>query len=137
MTNECLEQPAAWTSAPPSRRWGRRRPPLLRRRRDPLHGAAVAVGEGRGVDLLELDLAVEDALLPLEKLRMRVLELRHHLASEELEGFADVLVPVLAGLVQQHDLVDVGALEAAQLAAQRLGRADEAAAQGRRMRLGI
>jgi len=38
-----------------------------------------------------------------------------------------MLVRVLAGLVEQDDLVDMGALEAAQLAPQRLGRADESA----------
>ena len=36
---------------------------------------------------------------------------------------------VLAGLVQQHDLVDVGLLELAQLLADGVGRTDQAAAQ--------
>src|SRR5215207_11005483 len=85
-------------------------------RRNGLHGAAVAVGEGRGVDLLELDLAVQHPLLPLEQFGMGALEFGHHFLGEQLERFADVLVGVLARLVQQHDLVDVGFLELAQLA---------------------
>src|SRR3954447_12811799 len=81
---------------------------------------AVAVGERLGVDFLELDLAAHDALLP-GRLRRIILEFRHHLAAEQLQRFADVLVAVLARLVQKDDLVDMRALETLQLLADGLG----------------
>src|SRR4029079_2805460 len=74
--------------------------------RDVLHGAAVAVRECRGVYLLEFDLAIQHLLLPLEQLGMGALELGHHFLGKELQRFADVLMLVAAGLVEQHDLVD-------------------------------
>ena len=40
---------------------------------------------------------------------MRGVEFRHHFIGEQPERFTDVLVGVLAGLVEQHDLVDVDA----------------------------
>ena len=55
------------------------------------------------------------------------LELRHHLLAEQLQRLADVLVGVLAGLVEQDDLVDVGGLELGELLAERVRRADQAA----------
>src|SRR3954470_430779 len=106
------------------------------RRRNVDRELAIAVGERLRVDLLELDLAAHDALLP-GRLRGIVLEFRHHLAAEQLQRFADVLVAVLARLVQKDDLVDVRALEALQLPADGLGRADQAAAQRGLLRLRI
>src|SRR5256885_12248238 len=47
--------------------------------RDRLHVAAETLLEGRGVDFLELDLAVQHLLLPLQQLGMRRLEFRHDL----------------------------------------------------------
>src|SRR5579883_928818 len=64
-------------------------------------------------------------------------EFRHHLAREELEAVADVLMRVAAGLVEQDHLVDMRGLEFAQLAAERLGRADEAAGERLLRRLGV
>src|SRR6185503_3664540 len=55
----------------------------------------------------------------------------HYLAAEQLKRLADVLVRVLAGLVEQDDLVDVGGLELGELLADGVGRADQPAAQGR------
>jgi hypothetical protein len=41
-------------------------------------------------------------------------ELGHDLGGEQLEAGADVLVGVLAGLVEEDDLVDVALLELAE-----------------------
>ena len=98
---------------------------------------AVALAERGAVDLLELELAREHVLLPLLVGRDVGVELRHHLAREELEARADVLVRVAAGLVQEDHLVDVRGLELAQLAPDRLGRADQAAGQRALQRLGV
>ena len=49
------------------------------------------------------------------------LKLGDHLTPEQLQGFADVLMRILAGLVEQDDLIDVGGLELGELLAQRLG----------------
>src|SRR5262245_27995864 len=75
------------------------------------HGFAKAVLEGCSLDLLELDLAAHHLGLPGFVRSVMALELRHHLFGEQLERLADVLVRVLAGLVEQYDLVDVGGLE--------------------------
>ena len=103
--------------------------PLLRRLRPrDLHRiGAVAVAEGSGVDLFELDLAGQHLALPGLLRGLVGVEFGHDLAGEEFEAFADVLVGVLAGLVQQDDLVDMRGLEPPQLAPQGLGRADQPA----------
>ena len=62
---------------------------------------AVAVAVGRGVDLFELDFAVQHLLFPGLLRRLVGVEFGHHLAGEQLEALADVLVGVLAGLVQE------------------------------------
>src|SRR5437016_14326729 len=101
---------------------------LLRRLRADLHRVGtVAVAEGGGVDLFELDLAGEDPALPGLLLGYAGVEFGHNLAGEELEALANVRVGVFAGLVQQDDLVDMRGLEAPQLAPQGLGRADQPA----------
>src|SRR5580704_2701887 len=103
---------------------------LLRRYWPELHRiGAVAVAERRGVDFFELDLAGQHLSLPGILLGDVGVEFGHHLAREKLKAFADMLVGVLAGLVEQDHLVDMRGLEAAQLAPDRLGRADEATAQ--------
>ena len=43
------------------------------------------------------------------------MELRHDLGREQLERLADVLVPVLAALLDEDRLVDAGVLEHAQV----------------------
>src|SRR5260370_22533810 len=94
---------------------------LLSRLRGDLHRiGAVAVAEGGGVDLFELDFAAQHLGLPSLLLGHARVEFGHHLAGEEFEALADVLVRVLAGLVQQNDLVDMRALEPPQLAPQGL-----------------
>src|SRR5215469_13147626 len=67
----------------------------------------IAVAERRRLDFLERDLAGDHLCLPGFLLANAVVELRHHLAGKELEAFANVLVRVLAGLVEQDHLVDV------------------------------
>src|SRR6202022_152230 len=81
-------------------------PGLFRRLRADLHRVgAVAVAEGGGVDLLELDLASEHLALPGLLLGDAGVEFGHHLTGEQFEALADVRVGVLAGLVQENDLV--------------------------------
>src|SRR6202011_521629 len=83
----------------------------LRRLRGDLHRiGAVAVAEWRGVDLLKLDFAVEHLGFPGFLLGDASVEFGHHFAGEQFEALAYVLVRVLAGLVQQNDLVDMRAL---------------------------
>src|SRR5579871_2203389 len=103
-------------------------PPLARRRRRrglrPLHG---------GLD--DRDLVVGERLHPALSRRRRFeergerfrllrvalgdlgLELGHHLGREKLKRFADVLVFVAAGLLQEDHLVDAGRLERLDVAA--------------------
>ena len=64
----------------------------------------------------KLDFAGQHLRLPGVLLGDVGVEFGHHLAGEEFEALADVLVGVLAGLVQQDDLVDMRALEPPQLA---------------------
>src|SRR6516162_8757394 len=90
----------------------------------------IAVAERRCIDLLELDLAGQHLRLPGVLLGDPIVEFRHDLACKELEAFANMLVRVFAGLIEQDHLVDVRGLEAAELPPQRLGRADQAAGQG-------
>ena len=59
---------------------------------------------------------------------MAGVELRHHFLGEERQARADVFVGVLASLVEQNHLVDVGAFEFAQAFADGVGRADQLAA---------
>ena len=54
---------------------------------------AVTVGKGRGIDLFELDVAAHHTGLPGVMFRV-MLELRHHFAGEQFQGFADVLMAV-------------------------------------------
>src|SRR5579859_5957779 len=97
---------------------------------------AVTVSECGGVDLLELDRAGEHALLPFVVLGV-VLELGHHFFREQLERLANVLMRVLAGLVEQDHLIDMRGAEAPQFLADRLRRADQAAAQRGLLRLRV
>ena len=94
--------------------------------RDVERQLAIAVGKGRGVDFFELDIAVDHAGLPGVVLAV-VLKLRHHFAAEQIQGFADVLMGVLAGLIEQDDLVDVRGAEPPQLFADGFRRADQPA----------
>ena len=110
---------------------------LLRLDLDRHRLGAVAVLEGRRLDLLELDLARHHLGLPGLVRRVVAVEFRHHLAAEQLERLADVLVRVLAGLVEQDHLVDVGGLELGELLADGVGRADQAAAQRRFLGVGV
>src|SRR5215470_16301887 len=57
---------------------------------------AVSVAERLGVDLLQLDLPRQHLLLPLLMRRDVGVELRQHLAREQLQALADVLVRVVA-----------------------------------------
>ena len=59
------------------------------------------------IQLLELDLAAEHLLLPGLMLSFLAVEFRHHFLGEQLERLADVLMLVLARLVEQDDAVDV------------------------------
>src|SRR4029077_3886702 len=103
---------------------------LLRRLRADLHRiGAVAVAEGRGVDLFELDLAGEHLALPGLLLGDAGVEFGHDLSGEELEALANVRVGVFAGLVWESDWVDMRVLDAPQLAPQGLGRADQPAGE--------
>src|SRR5688572_16483075 len=72
------------------------------------------------------------ALLTLP-LGLALVELRHDLGREQLERLADVLVPVLAALLDEDGLVDTGLLEYAQGTAQVVGRADAAHAAAERV----
>lgn len=62
-----------------------------------------------------------------QPLSLVLLEFRHHVRGEQLEQLADVLVPVAAALLDEDDLVDASVLEAAQVLAHLLRRADAAA----------
>src|SRR5262245_1441850 len=53
---------------------------------------------------------------------------RHHLAGEELQGFTDVIVAVLAALLDEDRLIDASLRERAQRLAQLGGSADAAGA---------
>jgi hypothetical protein len=74
--------------------------------------------------------------LGLAALLVALLELGQHLAAEELERLADVLVAGGAGLEHEDELVDAGLFVAAQVLAQLVGRADRAAQPGDVARLG-
>ena len=96
-------------------------------RRDRLHGAAVAVGEGRGVDLLELDLAVQHLLLPPDA----PAPWRGTPASlpwRTARGFRRCARAVLPAWLSRM-IWSTFDSEFAQLAADCVGRADQAAAQ--------
>ena len=56
-------------------------------------------------------------------------ELRHDFAGEQFEAFADVFVRVVAGLVEQDNLVDMRDFEFAEFVADGFRGADEAAAE--------
>src|SRR5260370_7020582 len=74
-----------------------------------MRGELVALG----VELLELDPAREDVVLPALVLGLAGVELGHDLPGDQLETLADVLVAGAAGLVGQDDLVHVRRLEPA------------------------
>src|SRR5262249_29387048 len=92
---------------------------------------AVAVFKGRRLDLLELNLTGHHLALPGLVLGMTTLKLGHHLAGKQGKRFHDVLVRIVAGLVEQDHLIDMRAFELAQLIAQGLGGADQPAPQPR------
>src|SRR5882672_3101796 len=108
----------------------------LLRRRDVDRELAVTIPERLGIDLFELDRTAHDAPLPRVMFGI-VLELRHHLFGEQFERFADVLVGVLAGLVEQDHLVDMGSAETPQFLGDGFRRSDQAAAQRRLLRFRI
>src|SRR5438552_9440933 len=83
------------------------------RRRHIHRELAVAIPERFGIDLFELDRAAEHPLLPGLVFGI-VPELRHHFRREQLQRLADMLVAVLAGLVEQDHLVDMRGAEAPQ-----------------------
>ena len=82
---------------------------------------AKAVLERRRVDFVEDDLAGHDLLLPGLVRRLQFVEFRHDLVGEQFEALANVLVRIVAGLVEQDDLVDVAGRELAQLLANGVG----------------
>ena len=84
--------------------------------------------ERLGVDVVELDFTRQHGGFPGFLLAVPSMELRHHFAREELKARADVLVGILAGLIEQNDLVDVGAFEFLQPFADGVRRADQLAA---------
>src|SRR5678816_108411 len=90
---------------------------------------------GLRVEPLERDAPGEHVGLPPLVLGLPRVELRHHLAREQLEARADVLVRRAPRLVQENDLVDVRRLELAELSPDRLGRADQSDLE-RLLRLG-
>ena len=107
-------------------------PPLRRPRacdRDTFADAG-ALLVGRGVDLLEFDLA-RPAPCCFHAWCSGSWPINSGITSrgEQLQAFADMLVRVLAGLVQQDDLVDVRGLEPPQLAPDGFRRADQPAGQ--------
>src|SRR6188768_3733991 len=60
-----------------------------------------------GVDVFELEFARQYRRFPLLVLRFPRMELGHHFAREQFQTAADVGVRILAGLVQEDDLIDV------------------------------
>src|SRR5207247_10810352 len=62
--------------------------------------------------------------LVLPSLRLLLPEFGHDLAGEQLERFADVVVPVLAALLDEDRLIHAGVLEEAQRLAKLSGSAD-------------
>ena len=68
-----------------------------------------------------LDVGRELLGLALHALGFVLLELAHHLAGEQLERLADVLVPVAAALLDEGHLVDAALVELAQVLAQPSG----------------
>ena len=56
-------------------------------------------------------------------------EFRHHFLGEQFQAFADMLVRVLAGLIEQDDLIDMAGFEPPQLLPDGFGGPDQAATQ--------
>src|ERR1700751_1509324 len=98
-------RPGTATRLIAGRGWGMGQ--LLSGRSDLHRIGAVALAERSGIDLFELDLARQHLALPGLLGGLVGVEFWHHLAGEQFEALADVLVRVLAGLVEQNDLVDV------------------------------
>src|SRR5262245_48877162 len=51
-------------------------------------------------------------------------KLRQHITRQKVQRFANVLVPIPPGLLQQDDLIDAGVLEVLDMSAEISGRAD-------------
>ena len=62
---------------------------------------------GGRVELFEFDLPCQHLPFPFLLLRLHRLELGHDLPREQFEALADMFVRVLAGLIQEDDLIDV------------------------------
>ena len=84
--------------------------------RPPLHGG--------------LDRRREPLPLGLDLCGVAIDELRQHLAAEDLDRLHDVLVLVAAGLQHEDHLIDAGLLEATEVLADLIRRADTAAQSG-------
>ena len=69
----------------------------------------------------------EALLLVALQLLVAFRKLRQHLAAEQLQRFHDVLVPVVAGLEAEDDLVDATLLVPREVLTDLIGRADRAA----------
>lgn len=91
-----------------------------RRLRRDLGEFAEAVLVGGRVDLVELDLAGEDLAFPVLVGGLHGVEFGHDLGREKFEAFADVFVGVVAGLIEENDLVDVRGRELAEFLGDRL-----------------
>src|SRR6266478_6928947 len=79
-----------------------------------------------------LDIRREFFLFLLLALDFARLELRHHLVGEQCQRLADVLVLVVAALLDEHGLIDAGFLEMPQMRPQLIGCADAVIGAGRR-----
>ena len=96
---------------------------------DPLPCATHVIGERRHARLARqrfLDVRREFlflALLPFGGFRRKF---GQHIAGQQVQRLANVLVPVPAGLLQQDDLVDAGRIERAHVSAKVVRRANAA-----------
>src|SRR5207248_7240111 len=97
-------------------------------------GRNVGLGDWRSPRLAlerRFDERRELRLLARRALGMAPLETRQDRFGEQLHGFADVFVAVLAALLHEDHLVDARILELAQMPLDLLGRADGAGAPAR------
>ena len=78
------------------------------------------------VDFLEFYLSGHQFALPVLISRLNSAELRHHFFGEQLEAFADIVLRVVARLVEQNDPLDVAAGNRSKCAANNLIRSSKA-----------